>query len=1010
MWHKKPGCKKIWVLLLAVGLVMILSGCASMQSKYEKGNALIAKGEYQKAAEAFETLGGYEDAPQLVIYCRAMAAGEEGKYQDCISTLENLGQFKDAPMQLNYYRARSLEATGALPADDLQWYDQDGWTSYFCAADIYGGMPLFRDCTARSEACYEAVYARALALGGQNNYNAAIEVLATLGPWGTAATQADYYAACNLSASGYPLLAADQFDLLGEYADAPEKAAALRLSVYENAENYMAEGKFGPAYQIFSSLGDYSHERGDAATRAKDAAYRKGESFITGEERDYDEAREAFFLAGDYVPQDGAAAAERIKECWYLEGQSLLACETPEYENAKLAFEKAGDYSDAATAFSRLCYQKGEALLQQENPAYAAAREAFFLAGDYVPQDGAAAADRIKECWYLEGQSLLACENPDYENAKLAFEKAGDYSDAATAFIRLCYEKGEALLQQENPAYAAAREAFGHGEGYVPQDGAAAADRIKECWYLEGQSLLACETPEYENAKLAFEKAGDYSDAATAFSRLCYQKGEALLQQENPDYAAAREAFGYAEGYTPDGGTPASDRIKECWYLEGQKLLEEERYFDAYNAFALARDYRDSARQRETLETTVLAQINNSFSAGENHTLLLNSDGTVLAAGKNSNGQCEVTDWENIIAISAGESHSAGIRSDGTVAAAGPSELVEPLSAWTGIVKISAGKTHTLGLRSDGTVLAAGKNDFQKCDVETWTDIVQIATGDSHSVGLRADGTVVAAGSNDHNRCDVSHWMDIVDVDAGMAHTVGLRGDGRVFAIGSNIFKQCRVSEWTDIIAVSAGANHTVGLRSDGTVVATGNNLVGQCNVENWTGIVAVSAGGNHTIGRKSDGTYVVAGGNSSGQCDLPGVVREVAPVDGTVAQPATPSAVNNGEIHFSVTRLNLTTPARTLCATAESRRETTLLLVEELAQYLGMPAQGIDYSRLYIGRADNDLYVVASISEGKVAVIHMIPDTGVCYYSLRNAVPGQCVKIIQEYCMNNYWKVIPEE
>ena len=927
MWHKKPGCKKIWVLLLAVGLVMILSGCASMQSKYEKGNALIAKGEYQKAAEAFETLGGYEDAPQLVIYCRAMAAGEEGKYQDCISTLENLGQFKDAPMQLNYYRARSLEATGALPADDLQWYDQDGWTSYFCAADIYGGMPLFRDCTARSEACYEAVYARALALGGQNNYNAAIEVLATLGPWGTAATQADYYAACNLSASGYPLLAADQFDLLGEYADAPEKAAALRLSVYENAENYMAEGKFGPAYQIFSSLGDYSHERGDAATRAKDAAYRKGESFITGEERDYDEAREAFFLAGDYVPQDGAAAAERIKECWYLEGQSLLACETPEYENAKLAFEKAGDYSDAATAFSRLCYQKGEALLQQENPAYAAAREAFFLAGDYVPQDGAAAADRIKECWYLEGQSLLACENPDYENAKLAFEKAGDYSDAATAF-----------------------------------------------------------------------------------SRLCYQKGEALLQQENPDYAAAREAFGYAEGYTPDGGTPASDRIKECWYLEGQKLLEEERYFDAYNAFALARDYRDSARQRETLETTVLAQINNSFSAGENHTLLLNSDGTVLAAGKNSNGQCEVTDWENIIAISAGESHSAGIRSDGTVAAAGPSELVEPLSAWTGIVKISAGKTHTLGLRSDGTVLAAGKNDFQKCDVETWTDIVQIATGDSHSVGLRADGTVVAAGSNDHNRCDVSHWMDIVDVDAGMAHTVGLRGDGRVFAIGSNIFKQCRVSEWTDIIAVSAGANHTVGLRSDGTVVATGNNLVGQCNVENWTGIVAVSAGGNHTIGRKSDGTYVVAGGNSSGQCDLPGVVREVAPVDGTVAQPATPSAVNNGEIHFSVTRLNLTTPARTLCATAESRRETTLLLVEELAQYLGMPAQGIDYSRLYIGRADNDLYVVASISEGKVAVIHMIPDTGVCYYSLRNAVPGQCVKIIQEYCMNNYWKVIPEE
>ncbi len=68
------------------------------------------------------------------------------------------------------------------------------------------------------------------------------------------------------------------------------------------------------------------------------------------------------------------------------------------------------------------------------------------------------------------------------------------------------------------------------------------------------------------------------------------------------------------------------------------------------------------------------------------HTVGLKSDGTVTAAGLNKHGQCEVSDWRDIVAV-------------------------------------AAGCAHTLGLRSDGTVAAAGDNDYGQCEVSDWRDI-----------------------------------------------------------------------------------------------------------------------------------------------------------------------------------------------------------------------------------------------------------------------------------------------
>ncbi len=261
-----------------------------------------------------------------------------------------------------------------------------------------------------------------------------------------------------------------------------------------------------------------------------------------------------------------------------------------------------------------------------------------------------------------------------------------------------------------------------------------------------------------------------------------------------------------------------------------------------------------------------------TLAAGGFHTVGLCNDGTVVTAGQNDNGQCDVDGWTDIVAVAAGDFHTAGLRSDGTVVATGNNDYGQcDIDSWTDIVAVTAGDCYTVGLHRNGTVVATGRNDDGQCDVDTWTDIVAVAVGWSHTVGLRSDGTVVAAGLDDDGECDVNSWADIVSVAAATDQTVGLRSNGTVVTAGWEGCDQFDVANWTSIVAVVARYYHTVGLRSDGTVVAAGLDDDGECDVDSWTDIVAVTAGTWHTVGLRSDGTVVATGSNNDGQCDVSG-------------------------------------------------------------------------------------------------------------------------------------------
>ena len=116
---------------------------------------------------------------------------------------------------------------------------------------------------------------------------------------------------------------------------------------------------------------------------------------------------------------------------------------------------------------------------------------------------------------------------------------------------------------------------------------------------------------------------------------------------------------------------------------------------------------------------TVVANVEGSASnvldvaSGNYFAVFLFSDGTVGAFGTEMTTKEDVAkwvaDWTDIIAIDASDSHVVGLKADGTVVTAGPNYSGRcDVSDWKDIVQIAAGGYCTLGLRADGTVVYAG--------------------------------------------------------------------------------------------------------------------------------------------------------------------------------------------------------------------------------------------------------------------------------------------------------------
>ena len=556
------------------------------------------------------------------------------------------------------------------------------------------------------------------------------------------------------------------------------------------------------------------------------------------------------------------AAARRLQE----------PCTPEAYREAAAAFAHISGYRDA-DARAQDCLRRAEeleketkyaaALARQREDAIPALQEAagLFAALTGYRDADARAQDCLRRAEELE-QRRAAEQAQRLRTQKRLRRTAIIALPAALALLVISillmpvisYRQAEKLL--EAGRYEEAASAFAELDDYAD-----AAERTLVCRYVGAEALLEAE--QYDEAAAAFAALGDYEDSAERALACRYAKAEVLLEAGQYDEAAAAFA-------TLDEHADSAERALPYRYAWAEALLEAGRTPEAAIAFGRADGYRD-ARARSAALWAGVAQ-RDAVAAGSNHTVGLRADGTVVATDYNWYGQCDVSDWQEIVAVAADWQHTVGLRADGTAVATGLNVSGQcDVSGWRDLVAVAAGSSHTIGLRADGTVVATGDNEYGQCDVSDWQEIVAIAAGSWHTVGLRADGTAVATGDNGHGQCDVSDWRDLVAVAAGKWHTVGLRADGTVVATGDNEYGQCDVSGWQEIVAVAADWMHTVGLRADGTVVATGSNNDGQCDVSGWRDLVAIAAGSSHTVGLRADGTVVATGDNFHGQCDVSG-------------------------------------------------------------------------------------------------------------------------------------------
>ena len=328
-------------------------------------------------------------------------------------------------------------------------------------------------------------------------------------------------------------------------------------------------------------------------------------------------------------------------------------------------------------------------------------------------------------------------------------------------------------------------------------------------------------------------------------------------------------------------GIVTSNQEKEAnidHYNTAISYLDEGRLQEAALEFGKAGNYEDAQERSQALWRDLIkpSVISIGTFTMNNHIVGLKTDGTVVATGRNSDGQCNVSDWKSILSVSAGFSHTVGLKTDGTVVAVGSNSCGQcNVTKWKNIVQAIAGDQCTIGLRTDGTVLFAGFDSNGEDECESWENIVRIWVEGDNVIGKSLDGKIVCI--RDYLAfSDDSNWSNLKKVtfsyDCGI---FGLTQDNTVVYEKAShhpndqpYYDSLGIDEaqyWTDVIDIDGGLRNIVGIRADGSVIFAGSNEDGQNDISDWRDIVVISTEGRQTIGVKSDGSVLLVGDISWG-------------------------------------------------------------------------------------------------------------------------------------------------
>jgi alpha-tubulin suppressor-like RCC1 family protein len=111
-----------------------------------------------------------------------------------------------------------------------------------------------------------------------------------------------------------------------------------------------------------------------------------------------------------------------------------------------------------------------------------------------------------------------------------------------------------------------------------------------------------------------------------------------------------------------------------------------------------------------------------SISSGGHAAIGVKTDGTVIWNSIYTNsGLRKTSSWEDIVLVWSGTDHVVALKNDKTVVAAGNNFSGQcNVTKWSNIIAVAAGDEFTVGLNTDGTVISIGSNKYKQMDVSGW--------------------------------------------------------------------------------------------------------------------------------------------------------------------------------------------------------------------------------------------------------------------------------------------------
>ncbi len=340
-------------------------------------------------------------------------------------------------------------------------------------------------------------------------------------------------------------------------------------------------------------------------------------------------------------------------------------------------------------------------------------------------------------------------------------------------------------------------------------------------------------------------------------------------------------------------------------------------------------------------------------SAGEYYTMIVKSDDTLWAVGKNDYGQLGNND---------------NTRDD----------QLNPIQVMTNVAQVSAGSRHTMILTKENTLWGTGDNirgqlgtdtirqtstlvQIISAEGEPMTEVAQASVGEHHSIILKKNSDLWAVGNNSYGQLGIGTirgestpvqvisaegkpMTEVDQVSVGPYRTMILKTNGELWAVGRNRKGQLGIGDdaganqstpvqvmiaaeqpMTNVIQVSAGSEHTMILKRNGDLWAVGRNNKGQLGDGSKTNtstpvqviiaedqpiteVAQVSAGKFHTMILKRNGELWAVGRNKEGQLGI-GTTRDAStPVQVMIAaeQPMTEVIqVSAGGYHSMIVKRN---------------------------------------------------------------------------------------------------------